>query len=72
MVVRPGGGAVVLDVAQLEVLLTRTLSIGLDAGRGREKAALVRLRLSKALAPDRLRLRTRTDVSSTAPTALPL
>ena len=39
----------VLDVAQLEALLTRTFSIGLDAGRGREKVALVRLRLSKAL-----------------------
>src|SRR5258708_39331017 len=45
----PGGGAVVLDVAPLEALLTRTVSIGLDAGRGREKAALVRLRLSRAL-----------------------
>ena len=45
----PGGGAVVLDVAQLEALLTRTFSIGLDAGRGREKVALVRLRLSRAL-----------------------
>jgi len=40
---------VVLDVAQLEALLARTFSIGLDAGRGREKVALVRLRLSKAL-----------------------
>jgi len=40
---------VVLDVAQLEALLTRTFSIGLDVGRGREKVALVRLRLSKAL-----------------------
>ena len=39
----PGGGAVVLDVAQLEALLTRTFSIGLDVGRGREKVALVRL-----------------------------
>ena len=39
----------VLDVAQLEALLTRTFSIGLDVGRGREKAALVRLRLSRAL-----------------------
>ena len=39
----------VLDVAQLEALLTRTFSIGLDVGRGREKVALVRLRLSKAL-----------------------
>src|SRR6516225_1071625 len=45
----PGGGAVVLDVAQLEALLARTFSIGLDAGRGTEKAALVRLRLSRAL-----------------------
>jgi len=40
---------VVLDVAQLEALLTRTFSIGLDVGRGREKIALVRLQLSKAL-----------------------
>ncbi len=39
----------VLDVAQLEALLTGTFSIGLDVGRGREKVALVRLRLSKAL-----------------------
>ena len=39
----------VLDVAQLEALLTRTFNIGLDVGRGREKVALVRLRLSKAL-----------------------
>ena len=31
----------VLDVAQLEALLTRTFSIGLDVGRGREKVALV-------------------------------
>ena len=45
----PGGGAVVLDVAQLEALLTRTFSIGLDVGRGREKVTLVRLRLSRAL-----------------------
>src|SRR6266568_3959570 len=45
----PGGGPVVLDVAQLEALLTRTFSIGLDVGRGREKVALVRLRLSRAL-----------------------
>ena len=42
-------GAVVLDVAQLEALLSRTFSIGLDAGRGREKVALARLRLSRAL-----------------------
>jgi hypothetical protein len=48
-VVRPGAGAVVLDVAPLEALLTRTFSIGLDVGRGREKVALVRLRLSRAL-----------------------
>jgi len=40
---------VILDVAQLEALLARTFSIGLDVGRGREKVALVRLRLSKAL-----------------------
>jgi len=45
----PEGGAVVLDVAQLEALLARTFSIGLDVGRGRETVALVRLRLSKAL-----------------------
>ena len=45
----PGGGAVVLDVAPLEALLTPTFSIGLDVGRGREKVALVRLRLSRAL-----------------------
>ena len=52
----PGGGAVVLDVAQMEALLSRTFSIGLDVGRGREdvgrgreKVALVRLRLSRAL-----------------------
>lgn len=38
-----------MDVAQLEALLTRTFSIGLDVGRGREKVALVRLRLSRAL-----------------------
>ena len=45
----PADEAVVLDVAQLEALLTRTFNIGLDVGRGREKVALVRLRLSKAL-----------------------
>ena len=39
----------VLDVAQLEALLSRTFSIGLDVGRGTEKVALVRLRLSGAL-----------------------
>jgi hypothetical protein len=38
----PEGGSVVLDVAQLEALLARTFSIGLDVGRGREKVALVR------------------------------
>ena len=37
------------SAAPLEALLTRTFSIGLDVGRGREKVALVRLRLSKAL-----------------------
>src|SRR5260370_38016923 len=45
----PGGGAVVLDVAQLEALSTRAFSIGLDAGRGTETVVLVRLRLSRAL-----------------------
>jgi hypothetical protein len=46
----PDGGTVVLDVAQLEALLTRTFSsIGLDVGRGSEKVALSRLRLSRAL-----------------------
>src|SRR2546425_9141724 len=33
----PEGGAVVPDVAQLEALLTRRFSIGLEVGRGREK-----------------------------------
>jgi hypothetical protein len=41
---------VVLDVAQLETLLTRTFSIGLDVGRGREKVALVRLRFVQGAA----------------------
>ncbi len=45
----PEGESVVLDVAQLETLLAKTFNIGLDVGRGKEKAALVRLRLSKAL-----------------------
>ena len=36
-------------VAQLEALLTRTFSLGLDVGWGREKVALVRPRLSKVL-----------------------
>ncbi|MDQ6617931.1 MAG: hypothetical protein M3083_25100 [Actinomycetota bacterium] len=39
---------VVLDVAQLEALLSKTFNIGLDVGRGKESVALVRLRLSKA------------------------
>lgn len=39
----------VLDVAQLEALLARTFSIGLDVGRDTEKVALVRLWLSRAL-----------------------
>lgn len=34
------GRAAVLDVTQLEALLTRTFSIGLEVGRGREKVAL--------------------------------
>ena len=38
-----------LHVSGRYPLLTRTFSIGLDVGRGREKVALVRLRLSKAL-----------------------
>ena len=45
----PEGQAVVLDVAQLEALLSKTFNLGLDVGRGREKVALVRLRLAKAL-----------------------
>jgi hypothetical protein len=45
----PEGEAVVLDVAQLEALLAKTFNIGLDVGRGKDKVALVRLRLSKAL-----------------------
>jgi len=45
----PDGEAVVLDVAALEALLVTTFNIGLDVGRGKDKAALVRLRLSKAL-----------------------
>ena len=46
----PGGRAVVLDVAQLEALLTRTFSIGLDAGRGREKVALDSRSRTRAMA----------------------
>jgi len=45
----PAGEAVVLEVAQLEALLAKTFSLGLDVGRGKEKVALVRLRLAKAL-----------------------
>jgi len=40
---------VVLEVAQLEALLSKTFNLGLDAGRGKDKVALVRLRLAKAL-----------------------
>jgi hypothetical protein len=43
------GEAVVLDVAQLEALLVKTFNLRLDVGRGKEKVALVRLRLAKAL-----------------------
>ena len=39
----------VLDVAQLEALLAKTFNLGMDVGRGKEKVALVRLRLAKAL-----------------------
>ena len=45
----PEGEPVVLDVAQLEALLSRTFGIGLDVGRGKEPVALVRLRLARAL-----------------------
>jgi hypothetical protein len=45
----PAGQAVVLDVAQLQALLSNTFNLGLDVGRGKEKVALVRLRLAKAL-----------------------
>jgi hypothetical protein len=45
----PEGEPVVLDVAQLEALLSKTFGIGLDAGRGKEPVALVRLRLARAL-----------------------
>jgi hypothetical protein len=45
----PDGQAVVLDVAQLQALLAKTFSVGLDVGRGKEPVALVRLRLAKAL-----------------------
>lgn len=45
----PDGEAVVLDVAALEALLVTTFNIGLDVGCGKDKAALVGLRLSKAL-----------------------
>jgi len=36
-------------VAQLEALLSKTFNVGLDVGRGKDKAALVRLRLAKTL-----------------------
>lgn len=45
----PDGQAVVLDVAQLQALLSKTFNVGLDVGRGKEPVALVRLRLAKAL-----------------------
>jgi hypothetical protein len=45
----PEGEPVVLDVAQLEALLSTTFGIGLDAGSVREPVALVRLRLARAL-----------------------
>jgi hypothetical protein len=45
----PDGESVVLDVAALEALLVKTFNVGLDVGRGKDKAAVVRLRLSKAL-----------------------
>lgn len=38
-----------LDVAQLETLLRKTFNLGLEAGRGKDPVALVRLRLAKAL-----------------------
>jgi hypothetical protein len=61
--------AVVLDVARLETLLARTFSIGLDAGRGREKVALVRLRLSEALF---FRVRCRSGASRGPPVRTPI
>jgi hypothetical protein len=45
----PEGHAVVLDVAQLQALLSKTFNLGIDVGRGKEPLALVRLRLAKAL-----------------------
>ncbi len=45
----PDGEGIVLDAAQLEALLAKTFNVGIDAGRGKEPVALVRLRLSKAL-----------------------
>ena len=45
----PDGQAVVLDVAQLQALLVKTFTVGLDVGRGKDPVALVRLRLAKAL-----------------------
>lgn len=40
---------VILDVGQLETLLSDTFNIGLDVGAGSENVDLVGLRLSKAL-----------------------
>jgi hypothetical protein len=45
----PEGHAVVLDVAQLQALLSKTFNLGIDVGLGKEPLALVRLRLAKAL-----------------------
>jgi hypothetical protein len=45
----PEGHAVVLDVAQLQALLSKTFNLGMDVGRGKEPVAVVRLRLAKAL-----------------------
>jgi hypothetical protein len=45
----PDSEGILLDVAQLEALLPKTFNLGIDAGRGKEPVALVRLRLSKAL-----------------------
>ena len=35
----PDGEGIVLDVAQLEALLTKTFNVGIDAGRGKEPVA---------------------------------
>ena len=45
----PRGGAAVLDVAQLEALLSRTFSIGLDVGWVGRRSPWSGCRLSKAL-----------------------